>query len=444
MQVPPQANTNPNAKSNPRILILGAGVAGITAARTLYRNGHHNFLVIEARDEIGGRLRSHTFGNGTTIELGANWVQGTQVGDGPSNPIWDLARKHNARTVFNDYSSITTYDGSGLVNYTNVVDDAADNLDKISRLAGKRVADNLVDLNAREGYSLVGAKPQSSHDKVAEYFNFDWEYGDTPSATSLAAAGLVRVSQGTFSDEARLSIDQRGFKVIITAEAKEFLRPSQLLLSSTVRTIGYARSGVRVTLANGTLIFGDYVLCTFSLGVLQNDDVRFEPELPDWKMEAIQSVTMTTYTKVFLQFSRKFCWDFMPTRKEDAILHGAASPSTHRIFLLTLDSPKGQYSERIEALPDQQVQSEVMGVLHSMFPKTDIPPPSDFFFPRWHSDPLYRGSYSNWPASFTREHHDNLRASIGCGKRKRLWFAGEATSLRYFGTFSFLMLSVIY
>ncbi|KDQ23861.1 hypothetical protein PLEOSDRAFT_1079138 [Pleurotus ostreatus PC15] len=446
MQVPPQANTNPNAKSNPRILILGAGVAGITAARTLYRNGHHNFLVIEARDEIGGRLRSHTFGNGTTIELGANWVQGTQVGDGPSNPIWDLARKHNARTAFNDYSSITTYDGSGLVNYTNVVDDAADNLEKISGLAG---------------YSLVGAKPQSSHDKVAEYFNFDWEYGDTPSATSLAAAGLVRVSQGTFSDEARLSIDQRGFKVIITAEAKEFLRPSQLLLSSTVRTIGYAPSGVRVTLANGTLISGDYVLCTFSLGVLQNDDVRFEPELPDWKMEAIQSVTMTTYTKVFLQFSRKFWFDTEASLPSSPLtwpmgLYADKERGRYPVWQ-SLDHPKflngsgilfvtvtGQYSERIEALPDQQVQSEVMGVLHSMFPKTDIPPPSDFFFPRWHSDPLYRGSYSNWPASFTREHHDNLRASIGCGKRKRLWFAGEATSLRYFGTFSFLMLPVIY
>lgn len=154
----------------------------------------------------------------------------------------------------------------------------------------------------------------------------------------------------------------------------------------------------------------------------------------------------------------------MLTRKEDAIPYGRASIiqnfSTAQVsyslrlrcgltfhpshLLADLYSPKGQYSERIEALPDQQVQSEVMGVLHSMFPKTDIPSPSDFFFPRWHSDPLYRGSYSNWPASFTREHHDNLRASIGCGGRKRLWFAGEATSLGYFGTLSFLILPVIY
>lgn len=142
-----------SAQPNPRILILGGGVAGIIAARTLHQNGLDNFLIIEARDEIGGRLRSHTFGNGTTVELGANWVQGTQVGDGPSNPIWDLAKKHNVRTVFNDYSSISefnalstrvcyerlslvTYDEAGPVNYTDVVDDATDNLGKITELAG--------------------------------------------------------------------------------------------------------------------------------------------------------------------------------------------------------------------------------------------------------------------------------------------------------------------
>ncbi|KAL4255448.1 FAD/NAD(P)-binding domain superfamily protein [Pleurotus pulmonarius] len=433
-----------SVQSNPRVLILGGGVAGIIAARTLHQNGLENFLIIEARDEIGGRLRSHTFGNGTTIELGANWVQGTQVGHGPSNPIWDLARKHNVSTVFNDYSSITTYDGAGLVNYTNIVDDATDNLDKITELAGERVTSNLIDLNARAGYSLVGAKPQSSHAKAAEYWNFDWEYGDTPSGSSLIAAGLNNnftfdTDQGGFSDENRLSIDQRGFKTIITEEANGFLRPSQLLLNSTVKRIKYSHSGVQVTLANGTSITGDYVLCTFSLGVLQNDDVIFDPVLPDWKMEAIQSMTMTTYTKIFLQFPHKFWFN------TEMGLYADDERGRYPVWQ-SLDHPKfldgsgilfatvtGQYSERIEALPDRQVQSEVMDILRSMFPDTNVPSPSDFFFPRWHSDPLYRGSYSNWPASFTREHHDNLRASVGVGGRERLWFAGEATSFKYFG-----------
>jgi hypothetical protein len=48
----------------------------------------------------------------------------------------------------------------------------------------------------------------------------------------------------------------------------------------------------------------------------------------------------------------------------------------------------GDYSERIEALSDGQVKEEVLSVLKSMYPHVDIPQPLDFWFPRWHTDPL--------------------------------------------------------
>lgn len=89
-----------------------------------------------------------------------------------------------------------------------------------------------------------------------------------------------------------MSIDQRGFKYFIQAEAAEFLQPDQLMLNSTVTNITYSSEGVNVTLSDGSVLVADYVLCTFSLGVLQNDDVTFIPPLPDWKQEAIQSMTM--------------------------------------------------------------------------------------------------------------------------------------------------------
>jgi polyamine oxidase len=78
-------------------------------------------------------------------------------------------------------------------------------------------------------------------------------------------------------------------------------------------------------------------------------------------------------------------------------------------------------------MTDEQVQSEVMGVLRLMFPNITVPDPLDFAFPRWHSDPLFRGSFSNWPSSFYAQHQDNLRARVN-----NLWFAGEATSFKYF------------
>jgi len=84
-----------------KVIILGGGVSGVIAARTLHQNGIDDFLIVEARHELGGRMMSYTFAN-KTIEQGANWIQGTQTGNGPLNPIFELAEKHNVKTQFND------------------------------------------------------------------------------------------------------------------------------------------------------------------------------------------------------------------------------------------------------------------------------------------------------------------------------------------------------
>ena len=103
------SNTPVSASKHHKVLILGGGVAGVIAARTLHRNGIEDFLIIEARNELGGRMMSHTFAN-KTIEQGPNWIQGTQTGNGPANPIFELAKKHNVTTQFNDLSgSVSTW-----------------------------------------------------------------------------------------------------------------------------------------------------------------------------------------------------------------------------------------------------------------------------------------------------------------------------------------------
>lgn len=94
-----------------QVLILGGGVAGIIAARKLTEEGITDFVIVEARDELGGRLRSTSFGAPgrlLTVELGASWIQGTQEGNGPTNPILKLARKHNLRTVASERTSVST------------------------------------------------------------------------------------------------------------------------------------------------------------------------------------------------------------------------------------------------------------------------------------------------------------------------------------------------
>jgi hypothetical protein len=123
-----------------------------------------------------------------------------------------------------------------------------------------------------------------------------------------------------------LTTDQRGFASIIQSEAAEFLPEEQVLLNTTVKTIRYSNDRVLVSLSDGTSLSADYALVTFSLGVLQHDDVSFEPALPKWKSEAIHGMAMVsrvtrddsspsynraqgTYTKIYLQFPEKFWFD---------------------------------------------------------------------------------------------------------------------------------------
>lgn len=57
---------------DPKIVIIGAGVAGIAAARKLLERGFRNILVLEAENRIGGRIQTIPFG-ANVVDLGAQW-----------------------------------------------------------------------------------------------------------------------------------------------------------------------------------------------------------------------------------------------------------------------------------------------------------------------------------------------------------------------------------
>jgi monoamine oxidase len=59
------------------VVVVGAGLAGLTAARDLQAVGR-SVVVLEARDRVGGRLLNHTFADGTVVELGGQWIGPTQ------------------------------------------------------------------------------------------------------------------------------------------------------------------------------------------------------------------------------------------------------------------------------------------------------------------------------------------------------------------------------
>ena len=61
------------ANKKAKVLILGAGLSGITAAKILLENNITDFYVLEGQDYIGGRIHAMQF-EGVTIETGANWL----------------------------------------------------------------------------------------------------------------------------------------------------------------------------------------------------------------------------------------------------------------------------------------------------------------------------------------------------------------------------------
>ena len=72
---------------DPTVIVIGAGMSGLSASQTLLEGGVKKVTVLEASDRIGGRVWSVPF-HGHTVEIGAHWVQGKG-----ESPIWKLAQK---------------------------------------------------------------------------------------------------------------------------------------------------------------------------------------------------------------------------------------------------------------------------------------------------------------------------------------------------------------
>ncbi|KAK0390645.1 hypothetical protein NLU13_0149 [Sarocladium strictum] len=431
-----------------KVAILGAGITGIITARTLTDANVDDFIIVEYKDEIGGRVHHEDFGRDKDgepllVEYGANWIQGLGGNGNPENPIWTLEKKWKIKNTPSDFEAILTYNESGEVDFTSEIEAFEDAVEILTADAEELRVDNIQDRTFRQGLSLAGWNPgRRKYPQAAdavEWWLYDGEQAYTPDESSMVFnAAVSNFTFEQFSAENNFVVDQRGHNTWIKGEASEFLKKDdpRLMLSTIVDKIAYSDKGVKVTNKDGSCIEADYAVVTFSLGVLQQDVVSFEPLLPEWKNVAIEAFLMGTYTKMFFQFNETW-W---PKDKEfflyaDPIQRGwypiwqsldkeGFFPDSHAIFVTVT----GRESRRVERMADAEVQEEALEVLRAMFPDVDVPVPTGFQYPRWGTTPWAYGSFSCWPAGTTLEQHQNLRANVD-----RLWFAGEHTSASFFG-----------
>ncbi|KAK4476364.1 hypothetical protein RD792_015513 [Penstemon davidsonii] len=454
------------------VIIIGAGISGITAAKVLAENGVEDVVILEAADRIGGRIRKEEFG-GVTVELGAGWIAG--VGGQLSNPVWELARQSNLRTCLSDYSNAryNIYDqnsgkifpsGVAAESYKKAVESA---IQKLQNHDDSPLAETqsylhlLINIHYILNY-LFSSGPKTPIELAIDFILHDFEMAEVEPISTYV----------DFGEREYLVADERGYEYLVYKMGESFLftsseseegkiLDSRLKLNKVVRELQHSRNGVSVKTEDGCLYEANYVILSVSIGVLQSHLISFSPPLPvrlslfflspkskyknkklvvnvclpsRWKTEAISNCDIMVYTKVFLKFPYKF-WPCGPEKEFFIYAHQRrgyytfwqhlenAYPGSN-ILVVTLTNGE---SKRIEAQSDEETMKEAMEVLRSMF-GCHIPNAMDILVPRWWNNRFQRGSYSNYPICVNHQLIDDIKAPVG-----RVFFTGEHTSEKFNG-----------
>jgi len=294
------------------VVVVGAGSAGLYAAKTLSEAGY-DVLIIEATDRIGGRVYSHTLGT-TRIDLGAE-EHYLAAGD---NPVWPAIRAEYGDSIYvPGYQGIEAYsmDGgtttcwttnSALFNCSNDPDvTAVDDLydwywrPTLHQDPDSTLADDVL------GQYGVGPGNRSYH-----IYNSSFAGGSY--ATSLHKLGArslaLQDNQWDLSDGIRVLGDKTlGYSdALETVWWNSVVANNDLILSSPVVSIDTSGGDVIVTDSNGDQHAARQVIVTVSIGVLQAEMIDFVPDLPASTVSAYKGIGIDMGMKVPLRFS--FAW----------------------------------------------------------------------------------------------------------------------------------------
>lgn len=413
-------NNTALAATKKRIVVIGAGLAGLAAARELQRRGHE-VVVVEARDRIGGRIWTSTKWADMPLDFGATWIHGV---DG--NPITALADEINASRLVTQYDSVANYATNGQL-LTEAqeaqLEQLRDQVDTALKQAQARDPDVSIKLALQPLMKQLLPSSEAAH-FIDFIVNSSIEQEYSGSAAQLSTHWYD--NDKVFDGDDVLFV--QGYKVITEYLAKDL----HIELAQVVKEIQWSQPKVRVT-TQKTAFVADHVVITLPLGVLQSNRVRFAPALPSDKRTAIAKLGMGVLNKCYLRFEQAFWpedvdWlEYIPAKHGEWAEWVSYMRAANKPILLGFNA--ADRGREIEHMSDRQIVASAMQTLRTMFGK-GIPEPVDYQITRWASDPYSLGSYSfNALGS-----NPKMRKTLAAPLNKKLFFAGEATETEYFAT----------
>lgn len=407
-----------------RILVIGAGIAGLAAAKKL-RDAGKTVMILEARDRIGGRLHTSAYWPGAKIDLGATWIHG----DGTRNPVANLARQIGARLATTSFDSRVAFDTSGVAMGPSgeaQLESLQTALNEALTQAQEADVDQSVRDAVRNGLNYA-SRSESDRNRIDFLINTTIEHEYGGEATRLSA--LSYNSDEAYGGNESLFLD--GYQVMLDHLAQGL----DIRLSHVVSAIAYTQDGGVIVTTNQGGFSAQQVIVTLPLGVLQSGAVQFTPALPSEKQTAINELGMGLLNKCYLRFPSVF-WD----ASLDWINHVPSGAKYGQwAEWVSFVRPTGQpillgfnaaaFGREIEAWSDREIVNSAMLTLRTIYGNA-IPEPTDWVITRWDSDPYARGAYSCNMLGSTPAMRTDLAKSVN----SRLFFAGEATERLRFQT----------
>jgi monoamine oxidase len=387
--------------SNPDVIVVGAGAAGIAATRRLIKAGVP-VLTLEAGNRVGGRAWTDHESFGIPVDMGCSWVSARD-----RNTVGKIARKrgfslvshtHAATDLFRDGQRATDRDKREFAKASKVITKA---MDKVGR-AG-------LDIPARD----VVPKDLPWAGAVQAWLG-PMDYG-------VEFDGISTLENWNGSSDQPSAFVREGLGTVVAHEATGL----PIRLNTAVRMIDWSGQGVRVTTDAGT-ITAKAVIVTVSTGVLAAGGIRFTPELPTARSEAIHAAPMGLLMKVPLLFDgarlglgeNNWVTSWIPNQLPMRACNFIAWPCGANYVFGNIGGVLGWELSREP--PDVAVDfalQELVKLVGSDARKHFL----KGIRTDWANDPLVQGAYS-----CVRPGHAGVRRTLAEPVADRVFFAGEA------------------